>query len=325
MRSINDKVTVIIRSVGERTEQLCQELILAQGVDLDNVVTVRETPFSAAMRKSFETGLERGLPWTFCVDADLLLRPGSVEMMVQLAEQQKENVCEIQGYVLDKFFGGPRNGGVHLYRTGLLDRVISQIPREGVDIRPEFHTLKAMKAQGYPWVDVPYLIGLHDFEQYYGDIFRKCFVQAHKYQYLTELFLSIWRERATYDMDYRIALKGFAKGIEHFGGVFIDTSQTVYQQSFTELQIEEKNDDLTEYSLDKIEQIITQWVEPELYQKKFPTKMGLVSPENRLSFANERIRIKTRELGPIKMLIYAIGWLLIKMGRLFLAWIKPST
>lgn len=32
MTDLNNKVTIIIRSVGERTEQLCRELILAQGV-----------------------------------------------------------------------------------------------------------------------------------------------------------------------------------------------------------------------------------------------------------------------------------------------------
>jgi hypothetical protein len=128
MTNLNDKVTIIIRSVGERTEKLCRELILAKGVFAENVVVVREAPFSAVMRKSFETGIQLGLPWTFCVDADLLLRPGAVEKMLHLGDAQPENVCEIQGYILDKFYGRPRQGGVHLYRTAILPLVLASIP-----------------------------------------------------------------------------------------------------------------------------------------------------------------------------------------------------
>ena len=92
--------------------QLCKQLIVDQGVSAENLAVVKEAPFSAALKKSFELGMECGLKWTFCIDADVLLRPGAVETMVNLAEQEDEQVCEIQGFILDKFFGGPRNGGV---------------------------------------------------------------------------------------------------------------------------------------------------------------------------------------------------------------------
>jgi hypothetical protein len=40
MIDLSQKVTVIIRSVGERTEQLCRKLILAQGIPTENLDTV---------------------------------------------------------------------------------------------------------------------------------------------------------------------------------------------------------------------------------------------------------------------------------------------
>lgn len=327
--NINKKAIVVIRSVGERTEQLCRELILAQGVVPANVVIVREAPFSAAMRKSFEIGLERDLSWTFCVDADLLLRPKSIETMLQLAEEQPENVCEIQGYILDKFFGGPRQGGVHLYRTSLLPKVIDSIPAEGVNVRPEFHTLQAMEALGHPWVSVPYLVGLHDFEQYYQDIFRKCFVQAHKHQYFTDLFLSIWRDGAECDRDYRVALKGYAKGIEYYEPVFIDTRDAIYQSCFAELQIEEKARlEPDEYSLASIEQIINEWAEPTVYQKQFPTKMGLIAPPypqfEPPPSVKERWAEKKRQIGLMKMVPYTIGWAFKTIGARIQTWSEET-
>ncbi len=48
MNSFND-TTVIIRSAGERTEQLCKKLILEQGVPELQVFVVREVPCSATI------------------------------------------------------------------------------------------------------------------------------------------------------------------------------------------------------------------------------------------------------------------------------------
>lgn len=327
MNSINDKVTVIIRSVGERTEQLCQALTLAQGICPANVVIVRESPFSAAMRESFAVGIERGRPWTLCNDADVLLRPGAVAQMVQLAEQQAENTCEIQGYILDKYYGGPRQGGVHLYRTALLPESLASIPAEGLNIRPESHTLEAMKAKGYPWVTVPYWVGLHDFEQYYRDIFRKCFVHAHKHQQSTELFLAIWRDGAADDVDYRVALHGFAAGIAHYDNVRIDTRQEIYQTQFAALQIAEKEElPAGNHSLDAIEHIITTWVELEPYRRHFPTQMGLVALDRKPAqalqslSARERFSRRQSDVGTVRMLPYLIGWLLRRTGTRIQEW-----
>ena len=54
-----------------------------------------------------------------------------------LAEQQAKKVCEVQGYVLDKFYVGPRTAGNHPYRTSLSPKMIENIQYEGEDGRPE--------------------------------------------------------------------------------------------------------------------------------------------------------------------------------------------
>lgn len=308
-----EKVTVVIRSVGERTEAVCRQLILEQGVAEDAVFTIREAPFSQAMRVGFQIGLEQGRPWTFCVDADLLLRPFSVVKMVALAEQQAENVCEVQGYILDKFFGGPRTGGVHLYRTGLLDRVLAAIPAEGVNIRPEYHTLTAMKDAGFPWVKVPELVGLHDFEQRYADIFRKCLVQAHKHAHFTDLFLSIWRAGASDDPDYRVALAGYARGIEHYGEVHIDVRSALFRASVGALGLADKPAmESADWSLDRVEDVINNWTEPEAYRSRFPTRMGLV-PTVKGRFVLLFHRMGNQ--GISSTFLYALGWLFEGLGR----------
>ena len=278
-----DSTTIIIRSVGERTEALCKKLLLEQGVNKNAIYIINETPFSKAMRVGFEIGLAENRPWTFCVDADLLLRPGSVLKMIQHAEKQSFNVCEIQGFVIDKYFGGARKGGVHLYRTSLLEKVITEIPSEGVNIRPETHALNAMQKKGYPWHTVEVLVGLHDFEQSYEDVFRKCFVQAHKHLNYSEFFIPFWRSQSLLDKDYQIALAGFGEGIKHFGDVRIDKKAKYFLDSMHNLELSPKNDlEIDDWTLSRVESIISNWKEPSEYLKYFPTGM-LITKGNGLS------------------------------------------
>ncbi|MFC2054357.1 hypothetical protein ACFLV7_08705 [Chloroflexota bacterium] len=320
--NLNDLVSVIIRSAGERTEQLCKELIIEQGVSPDNLFIVKEAPFSAALKTAFELGIERGLKWTLCNDADVLLRPGAVKNMIALAEQQDENVCGIEGFILDKFTSGPRKGGVHLYRSSVLLKALEYIPPEGLDIRPETHTQKALAAIGYPWKVVQYLVGIHDFEQYYKDIFRKCFVHAHKHLDLTELYLSVWREKATSDMDYVVALRGFASGVEHYGEVFIDSRQEIYQALVSELQLQEKQAlALEKYSLASIEEIINNWEIPKSYRERYPTYFHLLSDELPKT---QRFLQTLAYFGIIMIFPYTIGWVFQAAGNRLKDWARSS-
>jgi len=316
--------SIVIRSIGERTESLCRELVLAQGIPENNLYVVHQSPFSAAMKKSFQTGIEVGLPWTFCVDADVLLRDGSIEKMLRFAEEQDVNVCEIQGFVLDKFFGGPREAGNHLYRTSLLPKVIEQIPEEGVNIRPEFHTLESMKKKGYPYKQIPVLVGLHDFEQFFSDIYRKCFVQAHKHIKHTDLFLEVWRAGAATDPDYQVALKGFSAGIEHFSKVYIDVNQEIFK-NVKNLTFAEKPRNLTisDIGLDQIEKIINNWVEPDIYNEKFPNKRGLI-PDRKKHLSLEDIKSKVQKIPRIKRIPFIIGSTLVLMGDRLQRWAKNN-
>ena len=320
-KSLIDRTSVIIRSAGERTEQLCRKLIIEQGVSPENLVAIKEVPFSAALKKSFQAGIERGLKWTLCNDADVLLRPGAVEAMLNLAEQQDEHVYEIQGFILDKFIGGPRNGGIHLYRTSLLSKALEQLPPDGANVRPEFHTLQRMAAIGYPYKTIPFLVGIHDFEQYYLDIFRKCFIHAHKHLDLTELFLSFWREKANNDMDYAVALHGFASGVEHLGEVSIDSRQVIFQNILSKYQVQEKGElDSSDYSLAAIEELINNWVEPDLYRELHPDKFGLVSAADEKISKKQRISQLAADLGIFKLIPYLIGSALQKAGKWLQDW-----
>jgi hypothetical protein len=335
-------LTVIIRSVGERTEQLCQKLILEQGIPEDQVVLIRNiSPSSAATLKSFEIGIERNLKWTLRVDADVLLRKGSIEHIVDVYENLPENVFALQGYVLDKFFGGPRKAGFYIYRTSLLPLAVSQIPTNNV-IRPDAETLNAMDQAGHPHAEVPYLVGLHDFEQYYRDSFRKCFVQAHKHLYRSELLLTIFREGMKKDPDFKVALDGFVAGLYYSDEVKINVNQEIYQQSFSELRVEEKKAlAINDWNLEKVETIISNWNEPQLfktymnftlsdlqveYTRQTAQKKGLAGKlKHHLKIIEEKLNQHIKETGLLATMFYLIGQILLKISNIFIALSTKTT
>jgi hypothetical protein len=168
-------------------------------------------------------------------------------------------------------------------------------------------------------------VGIHDFEQYFLDIFRKCFIHAHKHLDLTELFLSFWREKAVNDMDYEVALHGFASGVDHYGEISIDSRQEMYRTLLSKYQLQEKSELASgSYSLAAIEELINSWVEPDLYRELYPTKFGLVSGEKEKLSKKQKISQLVAEFGIFKLIPYAIGSVLQKIGKWLQDWVNSS-
>lgn len=224
-RSYSD-LTVVIRSVYERTEELCKALLLEQGVSEETIHVIHETPFSKAMEVSYRIGLEEGRAWTWCLDADVLLYEKAVDEMMSAARQAPEQVFGLSGKLLDKLFGGWRAVGNHLFRTSSLEQMIAHIAEYDTEgIRPETDAKQKLKAVGLEWIKVDNRLGLHDYEQRYTDIARKSYVHARKHLEHAGTFLKHWSEMSIHDPDFRAALIGFSKGLIHYGDLKIDADQ----------------------------------------------------------------------------------------------------
>jgi hypothetical protein len=316
---MEENVTVIMRTVGERTEELCRRLILQQ-VPEENVITVSNTPFSAALADSYRAGIERGLKWTLCVDADVLLRPDAVATLLDTAEKSESNVCEVQGLVLDKFFGGSRPAGNHLYRTPLLPKALALIPKSGIDLRPEYYILQRMKKLGYSWIQSYKVLGLHDFEQYYRDIYRKCFVQAHKHDYRLDLFVSYWRRMKNTDPDFHIALIGLAAGIvEESQNVRIDSKK--FPSNIADIVTDKNWEEKEEIQVNKclsldVNKIISEWKEPEEYINHFSSLYEKIKPKSK----RDRFFALQKRIGTVRLIIWLFGWCLYKAGLKIKNW-----
>lgn len=216
-----DDVTFVIRRCGERTQSAC-ESVIAAGVPVDQIVRVETEPFAEALAEGHRRGIRERRTWTMCVDADVIVDLAAVEVLVHAARLQRREVVEVQGMVADKFFGIPRPAGNHLYRTAALSEALACIDGGIDDLRPETTSLRNLRRRGYRDLQLPTVVGVHDFEQSFADIYRKNFLQAFKHrrdlQYLRDRF----SRRADSDADFRIALRAIEDGLRHRGEVRVD-------------------------------------------------------------------------------------------------------
>lgn len=226
----------MIRSVGERTEEICKRLLTEQ-LPGTEVVVIHETPFEKALRRCFDIGLEAKTDWLIAVDADHLLLPGAMQAMFSAAEKSPH--FHLQGKFRCKFSLSERDGGPRFYRVANLEMVKKKLAPVGAELRPESSMLMRIVGMGHPIEKVPYVTCLHDHEQWYVDIYRKGVMHGAKFHGWRETLLPEWKQRAEKDMDYHVLATGFESGA---GGILTDASihRQAARLALKRLGIEEK-------------------------------------------------------------------------------------
>jgi len=310
-------ITIIIRSAGERTVEYCRYLLSRQAPE-KNIVTIEETPFSEALKKGFQIGIEKGLEWTLCIDADVLITSGIVSKIVEYAKTTEENIFEIQGLVIDKFFPIMRPAGNHLYRTSLMHRAMSCIPREGTSLRPEFDMLNRMRDIGCPWEQIDLLVGLHDFKQNYKDIYRKCFLQVHKHKRFMPLAEKYWHSRKSIDKDFQVALWGATSGVFYDKNVYVDKN-FLEKEAIEVLMLKnigEKSplcsDDFEDFFVDEI---INKFNEKKSFVNELQTIMFPNKNWNKINVLSSTNKFSYKKSIFPKNIMYRSGVALEKIGK----------
>ena len=219
---MSNDISIVIRSVGERTTDVCRTLLEAAcpGAPL---TVINETPFSKAIRKGFESGIEMQRRWTLVIDADVLVRADFIEEASAFMRELNGDAFVVQGLIFDKMFNLLRPAGNHLYNTSLLEKALDCIPEEGESIRPESSTIDRMVGLGYPFIQRDLVAGLHDYEQNYIDIAKKCFVQTHKHSMFVDEVWPQWEAWKKNDPDFEAAILGVKAGKALQDTVYIDS------------------------------------------------------------------------------------------------------
>lgn len=215
------KITVVIRSTGERSFQACKALLLKQ-IPENCVHVVSEMPFESTLKKTYKIGLESDDEWLMTLDADVLLREGAILDLLSASEDLSARYFQLEGLVHDKLFGLYRNAGHRMYRTKYLNIALQHIPPEKAEIRPEYTTLQKMTAMGYPSIRINTVFGVHDYEQFLRDIYRKAFIHANKHQIWLPQLINRWKTLGVVDDDFRIALRGLYDGLITTNKVRVD-------------------------------------------------------------------------------------------------------
>jgi hypothetical protein len=236
-------VHVVVRSANERTTSVATRLACAQLQSDHDISVIAEVPFEAALRATYTIALDVGRKWTMALDADILLAPDAIAGLIRAAELMPPHYVQVQGRIWDKIIGTYRPAGPRIYRTELLKRALEYVPEAGSEIRPESYVLEQMGTLGHPSRRVSPILGLHDFEQYYRDLYRKSFVHAKKHL----VFMPNILQRCSYhlggDQDFLVVLKGLWDGLMYRGSVSIDSTRYLdsFHRAQAELGLEEKS------------------------------------------------------------------------------------
>lgn len=316
LRNSQAILTVVLRSAGERSSEACAHLICRQ-VPIASFAIVNERPFEEALKRTFEIGIERGTKWTMTVDADVLLCDGCVSSLIRAAESMPSNYIQLEGRIFDKIFGIYRQAGHRIYRTALLPIALKHIPEAGKTLRPEFFTLQQMGQSGYPSRRIAAVVGLHDFEQYYLDLYRKSFVHARKHTWLIGPLIERCTRYLHQDADFLVILKGLWDGLVTADTVSLDNRafQDKGLHALDELGIEEKTPlaDLGLFLMDFhnfYSKLVSEYPIPIFSVQDEPPACETM---NEGWFAKVQQRFERH--GPLKGSAAAVGALLKRVGR----------
>jgi hypothetical protein len=226
-----ENVTIVIRNVGERTLESCYKIVSGQ-VNSSNIFVINETPFSMAVLKTFQIGVESKKDWTLAIDADLLLTENAIEEMVSKANSISGELYVYQGMILDYLFGSYRFGGPHLYKTSVLPEALKIVTNNLSEIRPESFTYGELSKKGFIAYCDNTVYALHDYDQYPKDYYRKGFFHGKKA--LNDQLLNLlrfWRQNTSKNLNYQLALSGL------FDGLVNEDELEVDMNFFNDLQI----------------------------------------------------------------------------------------
>lgn len=175
------KTSIVVRKTNERTSDFCVEL-LRQAFPVQQVEVLQYRPFSVALERSLEFGMDRKCDFLLCIDADVLVAPKQITQLTEQLARLPENVIELQGLIHDGLLKIYRPAGHHLYRGSALATLLKTLRQRSNDIRPEFTMLQTAAKDHLYWQQCDLKVGLHDYAQSKSDIKRKVLFHSIKHQ-----------------------------------------------------------------------------------------------------------------------------------------------
>lgn len=209
--STNSFCTVgyIVRAVGERTEDLCIDLVRRYREKGGSLSVVREQTHADAVEKTLLTAADQGNRWVVVVDADMLLYPNALKNMKDELEAMHSGASVVHFAVSDKLYRMKR-WGVTVFRRDAATEGLQLLQglRSGRNLKIERALIKKLQEAGRVVTFSRTDVALHDFYQYYTDLYRKAYLNAIRNPAITSRARRCWKRMARVDPDYAVILKG---------------------------------------------------------------------------------------------------------------------
>lgn len=177
-------------------------------------VTIEEAPFESALHEMCRVGMNASEEWILVCDGDLLVEEQALTRLIVETLDRAQPVHHAQGFILDRLSGSVRKGGPRLFRCSEMPILREFIPPPGTSPRPESAMVRAHPSDKGGSILLPYVVALHDYEQFYKDIYRKAFAHGQKHADWAGTCLPMWRDMFLVDCDFRIAARGFCDGVQ---------------------------------------------------------------------------------------------------------------
>lgn len=226
---------IIIRTIGERTENECIRRCKLQG----HVYIVREYPFGKAIKKTYELAMSFDQKWVPVIDADVLLHHDVLRQAIQQLQDKSIKTFCWDGTTNDKIMMKNRRAGIHIYNSEMLKTAIQFIDNN--QIKPETYVRKRMLKLGFPTLKSNFVFGLHDYEQYYRDLWRKAICQTKKLAGMVGKRPVKWKKAARKDKDFYVIYEAYKWATKHKPNIIIDARNDFDAQFHLQrLKIKEK-------------------------------------------------------------------------------------
>lgn len=210
-------IFVVLRSSKERSFPIALEALKAE---TSHYTVVEAYPFQEALKEMFIIASRQPFPYLLALDADVILHPGSLEKIAKEAARhlaKNPDMFFLDFFVMDKF-RGKCCSGCHLY-VNRFSQELSESMREEHDLsRPENALVMDFAKEHQLKMEKSSLVtGLHDFEQYYRDLYAKYFRRVLRRREEAPVLRQVIEERRRFflpdDRDFDVVLKAIENAL----------------------------------------------------------------------------------------------------------------
>ncbi|MDZ7841066.1 MAG: hypothetical protein U5R46_09665 [Gammaproteobacteria bacterium] len=207
---------LVVRAAGERTEEACIRIAQAQH-DSDEFFVVREDSHAGAVEETLVAAARQDVDWVVALDADMLLYDRALLTMQGTLSTFDLSVGVVHFGVADKLYR-MRRWGVTVYRKRVVEQGLPVLRklRKDRNLKIERAMIKCLEKDGTGVEFLKIDVALHDFYQYYRDLYRKAYLNAVRNPGLNERALRCWKKAAPGDPDYKVILQGAIDGLQEW-------------------------------------------------------------------------------------------------------------